>query len=651
MKIKRKKKAVDPLARIINIFVIVIYTITILFTSRCLAWQTNAFNLPAPGTIVNPSLEFTPLLLKGMTIYPDDPLRINFILDSGNTALSEEELDYESKKLVEYFLTSMTIPKDDLWVNLSPYEDDKIIPFELGKTALGRDLLAQDYILKQFTASLLNPKNDLGQEFWDRVYEKAYQQFNTTEIPLNTFNKVWILPDQATVYENQQTVYIIESHLKVMLDSDYLALNHSLEEKNPSAMEVGESIVREIILPEIEKEINTGKNFAPLRQIYHSLILAKWYKETISNSLLSEMYVDKRKVNGIDLPDQLFKDTIYKQYVQAYKKGVFNFVQEEYDKLSQELIPRKYFSGGFIDNDVENDFSSDTQLILDSIKGNLLDLPVNFLPEKEGEDSSMLGEKVRNMLLIPVLLASLCGSGGCSLGQKFGKTTPYPENSVMVSSMGDYAVVDLSSNSKYIYTFGLGPCFAVLIVNSQNDTVSLSHLNPSIKDHVNKMLVTSVDELKEKGINLDNSRALVVGGQDRISEKLLSEINSFLEAQGISKINVDEQYLMGLKTRNILYDIEEQVVYFPYNNTKLKLDLTSENPPVEQKIDQEQEKPDKYGGIDMNDIQVARRGNGVNIIFQSQDFKPIFDLNVEGFSPELLYVAPIKNLLPILGLK
>ena len=39
-------------------------------------------------------------------------------------------------------------------------------------------------------------------------------------------------------------------------------------------MEIGKDIVRELILPAIEKEINEGKNFAPLRQIYHSLILA-----------------------------------------------------------------------------------------------------------------------------------------------------------------------------------------------------------------------------------------------------------------------------------------------------------------------------------------------------------------------------------------
>ena len=97
-----------------------------------------------------------------------------------------------------------------------------------------------------------------------------------------------------------------------------------------------------------------------MRQIYHSLILAKWYKETIKNSLLSQVYVDKKLINGIRLEDGQLKgedgsiidsqssivDQIYDQYMEAYKKGVFNYIKEDYDQLSNKPIPRKYFSGG-----------------------------------------------------------------------------------------------------------------------------------------------------------------------------------------------------------------------------------------------------------------------------------------------------------------
>ena len=324
------------------------------------AQSINIFNLPVSGAMVLLSPAFTPVLLKGMTVHTEDPLKFDFIIDSGNTDFTTDQVKEESERLVKYFLASMTVPKDDLWVNLSPYEEDRIIPEELGKTELGRDMLAQDYILKQLTASLMYPEEELGQKFWNRIYARAEEEFGTSEIPVNTFNKVWILPENATVYEHEQTVYVVDARLKVMLDSDYAAMQH----ENVGAtrrvartgdmmddagdLSVSSQIIKEIILPEIEYEVNHGANFAPLRQIYHSLILAKWYKETVKNSLLSRVYVDKNKIVGVDLADGTAKDKIYAQYMEAYKKGVFNYIKEDYDRLSDEMIPRKYFSGGLV---------------------------------------------------------------------------------------------------------------------------------------------------------------------------------------------------------------------------------------------------------------------------------------------------------------
>ena len=124
-------------------------------------------------------------------------------------------MQVESQRLVKYFLAALTIPENDLWVNLSPYEQDRIVPQSLGLTDLGRDLLAQDYILKQFTSTLIYPEKDLGKEFWAKVYAKAQKQFGTTEIPINTFNKVWILPDKAAIFERNNAVYVTKARLKV----------------------------------------------------------------------------------------------------------------------------------------------------------------------------------------------------------------------------------------------------------------------------------------------------------------------------------------------------------------------------------------------------------------------------------------------------
>ena len=186
----------------------------------------DEFRLPAPGVMVHLSPAFNPPILKGIKVHPDNPFRFDFILDKGDSLLGPGQLKDESSKLIKYFLASLTIPEKDLWVNLSPYEKNRIIPRSFGLTEMGRDLLGEDYMLKQITASLIYPEDEVGKRFWNRVYEEAYKKFGTTNIPVNTFNKVWIVADKAVVYENAQagTAYVVESKLKVMLEEDYLSL-------------------------------------------------------------------------------------------------------------------------------------------------------------------------------------------------------------------------------------------------------------------------------------------------------------------------------------------------------------------------------------------------------------------------------------------
>ena len=136
--------------------------------------------------MVGESAPFSPVALKGLIVNLQKPLEFQFIVDTGNSLppmgekLNSLPLQQQANQLVKYFLAGLTIPEGDLWVNLSPYEKDRMVPTALGQTDLGRDLLAQDYILKQLTASLIYPEKDLGKEFWSRVYAKAQQQFGTT---------------------------------------------------------------------------------------------------------------------------------------------------------------------------------------------------------------------------------------------------------------------------------------------------------------------------------------------------------------------------------------------------------------------------------------------------------------------------------------
>src|SRR5271167_4285815 len=162
--------------------------------------------LPAPGTMINLSPAYQPVIIKGLTVHKNNPFLFDFIVDVGQDRMSGAPLKKEGEKLIKYFLASLAIPDKDVWVNLSPYENNRMIPEALSQTDMGRDLLEQDYILKQITASLIYPEKQLGKTFWDKVYAKAQQKYGTNEVPVNTFNKVWIMADKAEVFEHNQTV-------------------------------------------------------------------------------------------------------------------------------------------------------------------------------------------------------------------------------------------------------------------------------------------------------------------------------------------------------------------------------------------------------------------------------------------------------------
>lgn len=317
--------------------------------------------LPAAGVRLELGEVYAPPMLKGIKLYPQDPFRFDFILDKGNSRSQDEELKGEAVRLMKYFLAGLTVPEKDLWVNLSPFEKDRIVPEAFGQTEMGRDLLAQDYILKQISASVIYPGDKVGKDFWDRVYAEVQRRYGTTDIPLDTFNKVWIVPDKAQIYENEsgKTAYVVEAHLKVMLETDYVATEEAVVRENKAgrvtaAQELANQVLREVVIPVLEKEVNESERFVQLRQVYHALLLASWFKKRAGSGFMGAAYIDQNKVNGIQTGDLRQKDKIYAQYLNAFRQGAYHFIREERDPKSGDYLPRRYFSGGIT---LHGDFS------------------------------------------------------------------------------------------------------------------------------------------------------------------------------------------------------------------------------------------------------------------------------------------------------
>ncbi len=366
--------------RTISLLVLFAFVVGCVFPPLGFSQTLTAVGLmPQPGALVSLTPAYVPAHLKGMTMDLNDPFKFEFMVSRGDDNLTYDEKQVEYSRLIKYFLAALAVPDTDQWVNLSPYEHERIIPDDFGKTEMGRDLLAQDYLLKQLSASLTHPDTDLGKKFWAGVYARAQEQFGTTDIPADTFNKVWITPDRAVIYETGDSVYVLENHLKVQMESDYLAMRNNdvsgplptrghaapFVSVSPSTLpadpllnmkatqgnnpvlssDISNQIMRAIIIPALEKEVNEGRNFAPLRQVYSGMLLATWYKRALKESILGKLYADKGKVHGID-QDPKNNQQIYEQYVQTFKQGVFNMIREEVDPDAQEVVARKYFSGG-----------------------------------------------------------------------------------------------------------------------------------------------------------------------------------------------------------------------------------------------------------------------------------------------------------------
>src|SRR5208283_448297 len=89
--------------------------------------------------------------------------------------------------------------------------------------------------------------------------------------------------------------------------------------KMTATMKISNQVMREIIIPALEKEANEARSFAPLRQVFSGMLLATWYKQALKQSILARLYANSKKVKGVD-QDPSNNERIYEQYIKAFKK-------------------------------------------------------------------------------------------------------------------------------------------------------------------------------------------------------------------------------------------------------------------------------------------------------------------------------------------
>jgi len=292
--------------------------------------------------------KFRPLHLRYLA-YDNTNNSLKLILDKGDFKLPQtQEIEDSTRELLNYFFIGISLPNDSFWVNLRPDSPDNIIDSYLAQTDLGRVLLESDLQLKKDTASFTSPQTPEGKAYWKKLYQKAGELFGGENVTIPTLTRPWIVPGEIIIRETQENAYIYKASLKIMLEQDYLkeSANYSFtDERLKQLNEYASELIRETIIPKLTRDINTAKRYAPLRQVYYSLILAQWFKQEFSgkNGLYSQL-IDKKDLSGLASRDTWSKDTYFQAYKKSFKEGEYSIKEPVYTPQGQVI--RNYMSGG-----------------------------------------------------------------------------------------------------------------------------------------------------------------------------------------------------------------------------------------------------------------------------------------------------------------
>lgn len=368
---KRKQRRKDNFwiwgCTITGIFVVFLIG---LMASRATQSNSSAVSIesPPPNTLIsgyNIGEVFYPATLKSLIVNPQSQTNyFDFVIDTGNDNFwYEEQLKPKARNLINYFYLGITLPPVDFWVNLNPVEPNRITSLNLGWTDIGKILLEADFKLKKDSCHFTDPRDNLGKRYWDAL-NKRLQEEGFSNVQITTSNRLWIIPEEAIVEENEQRFTIVSSKLKVCLESEYLSRQQNsnpplLINQNKTSQkiqDIASEVMKEVVLPTLEYEINYGKAYAPLRQVYDSLILAEVYKQKYwGNGEFFAHCINRGFVDGLESKKLWSKREIFNAYVHSYKNGEYSFYQTEYAPFQfGAMLQKHYFSGGVDFSEIRN---------------------------------------------------------------------------------------------------------------------------------------------------------------------------------------------------------------------------------------------------------------------------------------------------------
>lgn len=298
----------------------------------------------------------------------------------------DEISDLEEAKVLSllWFLVGLSLPNHKFWVNLNPWEHERIIDEDLGRTDVGRIMLEADFQMKKDVCKYENPcESDIGEEFWsllDRKREELVEECKSmypgeiksvNNVLFAAATRHWIVPDTITGYGGGDELYIANATLDIYSEpvyehSTFEIVNQLVfvsedcrEYLSEAAKEYGryaKEIQEEMILPLVVEEVNTDSKYSDLRQVYAALALAQWYKSHYRfGEHLFSGFIDSENLENLKSMVAWDPEEIWKEYVKSYEEGEFH-CEKEYEEGGY-IITRVYTAGGVEFQNIEDETS------------------------------------------------------------------------------------------------------------------------------------------------------------------------------------------------------------------------------------------------------------------------------------------------------
>lgn len=300
-------------------------------------------------------INFTSIKLSYISVNTDSSGGVNFdfLLKADKSEGNSPRIDPINSTLIEAiaFVTGLDVPDDKFWVNLMPWEPNRIIDKQLSESDVGRIMLEADLQMKKDFSNYGNPcANETGKAFQNLMDKKSavlvqecMKNFpgeikNIDNVKFRPVTRHWIVPDKIYAYTNGTQIYIINATLTInsepvvdhtyfqVINQDNATLSRAcLEELNKSAKEYGEyysELQVRMIQPYVIADVNHGIKYEDLRDVYASLALAQWYKSEINPS--RDIFLGRLDSSSIlKSQEQWSSKEIWERYVYSFYNGEY----------------------------------------------------------------------------------------------------------------------------------------------------------------------------------------------------------------------------------------------------------------------------------------------------------------------------------------